>query len=190
VVDLQELGAPEEIAQEGGDSITKSTIYNNEGQQPSACVLVVDDELPLLDLMSMFLELYGVRVKGFTNGQHAVAWYEKNFREVGAIYLDMQMPLMSGSECFTKLISINPIAMVVLMSGGVTQNIITNLLSKGAARFVPKPLDYPALVCWTLKRLGCPISSNAAVSKNAAVSNGALSNRAAPLEKIESELMQ
>ena len=111
-------------------------------------------------------------------------------QEVGAIYLDMQMPLMSGSECFTKLISINPIAMVVLMSGGVTQNIITNLLSKGAARFVPKPLDYPALVCWTLKRLGCPISSNAAVSKNAAVSNGALSNRAAPLEKIESELMQ
>ena len=64
-------------------------------------VLLVEDDLLNQELITAFLEEMGVNVSLANNGQEAVALTEQS--EFDLVYMDMQMPVMSGLEA-VKLI--------------------------------------------------------------------------------------
>ena len=65
--------------------------------------LVVEDNFFAGDIMSTFLQLQGVGVDVAENGRAAVDMYSSNPARYGVIFMDLQMPGMSGYEA-TELI--------------------------------------------------------------------------------------
>lgn len=126
-------------------------------ERRSPLLMVIEDENWLLELMTTFFSLYGFSVRGFTRGQEALDWYSNHFREVDLIFTDMKMPELGGYECFHRLRDVSPAASIVLMSGFVEPQIVSELLLKGALRFVQKPFDYSQLINWTLEHFSLPL---------------------------------
>src|SRR5579859_3992719 len=73
-------------------------------------VLVVDDEPDNLDLVAIFLEFKGAKVKTASNGQDALNSLEK-FKP-NLILLDLSMPHMSGWDVHAAL-QANPATKVI-----------------------------------------------------------------------------
>ena len=61
-----------------------------------ARILVVDDDLPIRDMMKLILRSAGYEVQSATNGEEALASMD-GFRP-DAVVLDWRMPVMSGQE--------------------------------------------------------------------------------------------
>lgn len=59
-------------------------------------VLVVDDDLDILSVVSFILETEGYRVETAADGRKALAAVERSMPDI--ILLDMKMPLMNGWE--------------------------------------------------------------------------------------------
>ena len=96
-------------------------------------VLVVEDN-PLSRAMavSMFEEL-GFMVFDAYDGQHALALLEAR-PEIGLLFIDVRMPVMSGPELAMRVRKRRPDIKVVLTSGYVREEAIP-----GGLDFVPKP---------------------------------------------------
>ena len=80
-------------------------------------VVIVDDEVPVLNLLRMVLEKTGmVKVEGaYTDPQEALESIEKVKPE--AVFLDIEMPEMNGLELAGHLIEQDPDLMVVFVTG-------------------------------------------------------------------------
>ena len=61
-----------------------------------APILVVDDDEDLQQLLRLVLEGQGYSVETASNGEEALACFER--RRPGVILLDMRMPVMNGWE--------------------------------------------------------------------------------------------
>ncbi|HJZ49739.1 MAG TPA: response regulator [Roseiflexaceae bacterium] len=62
------------------------------------CILIVDDHLSLLTLLTIFLEDIGYEVVTVRNGREALAWLRHSSALPGLILLDLAMPVMTGGE--------------------------------------------------------------------------------------------
>ncbi len=123
------------------------------GKGTGGCVLVIDDESSILDLMTKFLSLCGITTKGFANPYRALHWYKNNWESVDLIFLDMKNPHMNGEHCFALLQSINPEVRVALISGSADADTVNELLEEGALRYFPKPFDFPSVMSWTIVQI-------------------------------------
>jgi CheY-like chemotaxis protein len=65
-------------------------------------VLVVDDELPVREILRRFLKQAGYEVSGASNGKEALELMQKGPLP-DLIVLDLMMPVMSGFEVLTAL---------------------------------------------------------------------------------------
>jgi CheY-like chemotaxis protein len=103
------------------------------------CVLVVDDEESVREVISDILESAGYRVLLAADGREALELYSVHAHEVDGVLLDMTMPRMNGVECFRVLHRDHPSARVLLMSGYNEQDATGRFDSTGLAGFVQKP---------------------------------------------------
>jgi len=103
------------------------------------CLLVVDDEESVRDVISDILECAGYRVLLAADGREALELYQAHSREIDGVLLDMTMPRMNGQECFRVLHRDHPQARVLLMSGYTEQDAIGRFDTTGLAGFVQKP---------------------------------------------------
>src|SRR5688572_30671960 len=111
-------------------------------------ILVVDDDTDLLNLLQEFLEAEGYLVKTATDG---VEGFEQIAQErPSLVLLDVNMPLLDG-ERFMQILQARGIQLPVLI---ISADQETRHWAKahGAAGFVAKPFDFPALLS-TIKRL-------------------------------------
>lgn len=75
-------------------------------------VLVVDDEVDIINIITMMLEKHGYVVHGFTEPEKALAYAN----ECGIIVSDIRMPDMNGFQLVRAVKKINPDIKVILMT--------------------------------------------------------------------------
>ena len=112
-------------------------------------ILVVDDDNPSLENVARFLRLKGYQVEVASNGYEAGQLIDKT--EFDLVLSDLIMPGVNGLDLLKRTRSIAPEVPVVLMSAfpGIE---VTQIFERGAADFIPKPLDLDKLLS-QLKRV-------------------------------------
>jgi len=105
----------------------------------SETVLVVDDELPVLDVAADILTYLGYRVFKAASGEEAIRIYRDKSGEIDLVLLDMIMPRMNGKEVFLKLKEINPSVCVCITSGYTQTPQAQEIIDLGVRGFIYKP---------------------------------------------------
>lgn len=104
-----------------------------------AHVMVVEDEVSVLKVVTLLLQQLGCTVHAFESGAEAVKFFEISSNKVSLVLLDMRMPGMDGRETFHALRQIDPRVKVLLASGYSVEGDARDLLNDGAHGFLQKP---------------------------------------------------
>ncbi len=138
------------LAPEAGRVSLPSDVSLSEAE--SRCLLVVDDEESVREVISDILECAGYKVLLAADGREALELYRSHASEIDGVLLDMTMPRMNGEACFRVLRQDHPGAKVLLMSGYTEQDATGRFDSTGLAGFVQKPFAARTLL-ETLERV-------------------------------------
>jgi CheY-like chemotaxis protein len=96
------------------------TDFRSHGER----VLFVDDEEPLVYLMTHLLQRLGYRVTGCTSPKEALEMFRSGPRNFDVVVSDLCMPQMSGVDLARELLQIRPGMPILIASGyfGPTDN--------------------------------------------------------------------
>jgi two-component system response regulator (stage 0 sporulation protein F) len=106
-------------------------------------VLVVDDELPICELLDEFLSEQGFQVSVATNGEEALALFEQESPQM--VLLDIKMPGMDGMDVLRRIKEIDSGPGVIMISAFGDSSIVTEALQKGANHYMEKPIELKRL---------------------------------------------
>jgi CheY-like chemotaxis protein len=81
------------------------------------CVLLIDDEEIVREMVGQVLEHEGVRVLSAENGAAGLAVFRERHERIDVVLLDLSMPGLSGEETFRRLRDVDPGVRVILSSG-------------------------------------------------------------------------
>ena len=109
-------------------------------------ILIVDDEDYVREAVVDILGFVGLNVVEAKHGKEAVDQYTKQPSAIDAVILDMQMPVMNGSETLYALREINPGITIIISSGYTQSKLVNHFVRQGWARFLPKPYDVATLI--------------------------------------------
>lgn len=112
-------------------------------------LLWVDDEIELLKPYVIFLEKKEYEVVTATNGQDALDLCRE--RIVDLIFLDENMPGLSGLETLSQIKEINPTVPVVMVTKSEEENIMDQAIGAKIADYLIKPVN-PNQILLTLKK--------------------------------------
>ncbi|HEU5050632.1 MAG TPA: sigma-54 dependent transcriptional regulator [Gemmatimonadales bacterium] len=107
-------------------------------------ILIVDDEPGIRQAVKQVLEYEGMEVRGAGSGGEAITLYPE-FRP-HVIFLDVKMAGLDGLETLSRLRSLDPDAVVVMISGHGTIATAVEATQRGAFDFLEKPLDADRLL--------------------------------------------
>ena len=102
-------------------------------------LLFVDDEADFLDTVQEFFEDLGYTVHTALDGQEALLRVKEH--RPNAVFLDISMPNMDGSETLRLIQEIDAGAQVIVVSGYASEDLARELLKNGACDFFQKPVD-------------------------------------------------
>lgn len=128
-------------------SETKYQVSSEEQTLPGGkeIILLVDDEEPIRELANRFLSRIGYQIISVVDGIEAINIYEKEWRNISLIILDLILPKLSGLKCLEKILEINPDAKIIIASGFSDAEKGEELIKTGVKAFVKKPLDFTRL---------------------------------------------
>jgi len=120
----------------GGDSVmsdlaSRSTLL--------ARVLVIDDELEPVDLLSAVLSDSGYEVVSALNGGDGLRLVEIERPDV--VLLDLQMPGVAGFDVLRRVRTVRPDLPVIIVSGQADLNVARATLNEGAVDYVSKSFE-------------------------------------------------
>lgn len=112
-------------------------------------ILWVDDEIEILRPYILFLDEKGYEVVTATNGNDAVEiCQEENF---DIIFLDENMPGLSGLETLALIKEIDPDVPMVMITKNEEENIMNMAIGNKIADYLTKPVN-PSQILMTLKK--------------------------------------
>jgi len=120
--------------------LTNPKVNQTEG----ARVMVVDDNIDLLKLMSMRLKLMKFDIKIATSGLEALSIMTLWMPDI--IITDLQMPHLDGMEFFEKVHGQNPLLPVIILTAHGTIPDAVKATQSGVASFLTKPFDGDSLI--------------------------------------------
>lgn len=106
-------------------------------------ILVVDDEYPVRNVLSISLRHLGYEVEVAGSGGEACEKYSR--QRFDLVILDVLMPELSGDQVFFRLREMDPEARVLLMSGFTSSEVVHNVLDHGGRGFMQKPFTIEEL---------------------------------------------
>jgi len=110
-------------------------------------VVIIDDDLAVLSMVSEALAQHEMTVHPFSNGALAMGVLEDSGgREVDLVLSDINMEGMDGFDVIHRVKLINPNVPVVLMTGQATLEYAVRAMRMGAANLFPKPVAIRELV--------------------------------------------
>jgi CheY-like chemotaxis protein len=116
--------------------------YNN--------LLLIDDDLDDQDIFNSALARVSTAVKciSMTNAKEALHRLEKNEFVPDAIFLDLNMPIMTGEQFLKEIKEINHLCTIPVIIFSTTSNPSTIETTKrlGASAFITKPNSFEELV--------------------------------------------
>lgn len=110
------------------------------------CILVVDDEPSVREVLRRTLERFGYRVMLASHGAEAVAIFAQHRGEVAVVLTDMSMPVMDGPATIVALRAVDPAVRIVGTSGLASNAHVARATSAGVRYFVPKPYTAETLL--------------------------------------------
>jgi len=116
-----------------------------EGQR----ILVVDDEASLREITREALQSCGYETNEAANGREALERYQEKMRQgqpFDLVLLDLAMPVMDGTACFSRLISIDPSARVIITTGHAHTQLDIESLTTQPHYIIKKPFDLSNLL--------------------------------------------
>lgn len=113
-------------------------------------ILWVDDEIELLKGHIFFLEDKGYRVTGKTNGQDAIDTIEKGDYDI--VFLDENMPGMSGLETLAKIKQAKPYIKAILITKSEEENLMEEAIGDKIDDYLIKPVN-PKQILLSVKKL-------------------------------------
>ena len=105
----------------------------------SFSLLFVDDEIEFLETVQEFFQDVGYTVYTARNGQEALLRVKEH--RPRAVFLDISMPHMGGTETLRLIREIDETIQVVVVSGYASEDLARDLLQHGACDFFQKPVD-------------------------------------------------
>jgi DNA-binding NtrC family response regulator len=106
--------------------------------------IIVDDDHDLAHLFSDFLELHQVKIIGIGyDGRDAIRLVKEKNPEI--VFLDMDMPELSGEEALKGIKKIYPKTHVIMITGNHFAD-KKKFLEYDAAEIVYKPFDFPKIM--------------------------------------------
>ncbi len=105
----------------------------------SGRVLIVDDELPICQLLKELLEDVGYRVDYVLNGNDALSAIKSEPPDL--LLLDIRLPDLDGVSVLKKIKENNPGTAVIIISAFGTVALATEAIKTGAEDFIEKPLE-------------------------------------------------
>ena len=112
-------------------------------------ILWADDEMDLLSPYILFLEEKGYDVVTATNGKDAVELCQKETFDI--IFLDENMPGLSGLETLALIKDIDPNVPMVMITKSEEENIMNMAIGSKIADYLTKPVN-PSQILLTLKK--------------------------------------
>lgn len=106
-------------------------------------ILVVDDEEIARTNLEYVLKKEGYRVSTATNGLDALEKMQK--QEFELILTDLKMEKMDGLQLLESVKQIAPFTEIVMITGYATVSTAVDALKKGAAHYLPKPINLDEL---------------------------------------------
>jgi PAS domain S-box-containing protein len=102
-------------------------------------ILIVDDEKVVLQTQSLLLAEFGYEVTVFSEAAVAIDYYKENHPEIDLVILDMNMPKLSGKQCYQEFKKIRPDVRVIISTGYNIEIEAEELLKTGIAGLIQKP---------------------------------------------------
>lgn len=112
-------------------------------------ILWVDDEIDLLKPYTLYLKNKGYEVDTATNGQDAIEFCEKEIYDI--VFLDENMPGLSGLETLSKIKEVRPNIPIVMITKSEEENIMDMAIGNKIADYLIKPVN-PSQILMTLKK--------------------------------------
>lgn len=113
-------------------------------------ILWADDEIELLKPHILFLESKGYSVDRVTNGMDAIDKVEEQAYDV--VFLDENMPGISGLEALSKIKEIKPLVPVVMITKSEEEYIMEEAIGSKIADYLIKPVN-PNQILLSLKKI-------------------------------------
>lgn len=109
-------------------------------------VICIDDDAQICMLMSELLQSAGFRVEAYTSGARALE--HMSFDPPDVIFLDMEMPGMSGLEICRKIRSSEVLqnVPVVFITGETSPDVMRRAISEGATDYLFKPIQVDDMI--------------------------------------------
>jgi two-component system, cell cycle sensor histidine kinase and response regulator CckA len=105
-------------------------------------ILVVEDEIPMQELLRDVLRDNGYNVKTASDGLEAIDIFESEYTELDAVILDIGLPRQSGYQTFLKMRDINADIPVIIASGFNDPDARLAVETAGARLFIQKPYTF------------------------------------------------
>ena len=106
-------------------------------------LLFVDDEGDFLDTIKEFFEDMGYVVHTALNGEEALLRVKEH--RPNAVFLDISMPQMDGTETLRLIHEIDTGIQVIVVPRHASEDLARDLLKHGACDFFQKPVDLERL---------------------------------------------
>ncbi len=131
-------------------SLLDRDVLKSEGAgQPT--VLVVDDDAQLQTVFKQFLKKAGFGRIVVGTGAEAISCVER--QRFDLVFLDLQLPDISGDEVYVRIKEMQPDLPVVIITGYPDSEMMSRILRNGAVMMIQKPIDFSQLNS-TVKQLG------------------------------------
>ena len=109
-------------------------------QDKQLSVLIVDDIPFVRKTLKQILLNLGYRIVGEAEtGEEAVRAYRESKPDI--VTMDLVMPVLNGVEATRQIIQINPNAKIVILSGMMQENLVTEAIIAGARDYIMKPFQ-------------------------------------------------
>jgi len=114
-------------------------------------ILVVDDEQSIREFMELLLSKEGYEVRTSPQATLALKLHERE--KFDLVFLDIQMPQMSGIEALAAFKKIDPTIEIIIITAFGTAEIAVDVIKKGAYDFIAKPFKIDSLLAITAKAM-------------------------------------
>jgi YesN/AraC family two-component response regulator len=106
-------------------------------------ILIIDDEKPTLQMLTLLLEASGYTVLTAENEQQGLSVFREERPEI--VLTDIKMPGKDGLDVLRQIKSISPDTEVFVITGHGDRDLKERAMTLNASAFFNKPLDTDAL---------------------------------------------
>jgi DNA-binding NtrC family response regulator len=118
-------------------------LYVQKGHNSLVKLLVIDDDLRALELVSEALAQEGLQILTASHPEAGLELFSQKRPHI--VLTDLMMPGMNGIEVLQRILMVDPTADVILMTANYSTDSAVEAIQKGACDYMTKPLSLEKL---------------------------------------------